>query len=73
MKRVEVTWVDSCSPERYWNWDVDGKADMITTVGYVARRDKKTISLVASIGRGGSKGGWMTIPRVAIKKIRKLK
>jgi hypothetical protein len=50
MKRVEVTWVDSCSPERYWNWDVDGKADLITTVGYIARRDKKTISLVASIG-----------------------
>lgn len=73
MKRVEVKWVDSCSPERYWNYEVDGKPDHIVTVGFLVKKHKKTLVICASSGSGGSKGGWMTIPRVAVKSVRKLK
>jgi hypothetical protein len=72
MKQVKVKWVDSCSPEKYWNWDVDGKADHIVTIGFLVRKTRKTIVICASLGES-SKGGFMTIPRCSIKSIKKLK
>lgn len=71
MKYVKVKWVDSCSPERYWNWDVDGKPDHIVSIGFLVRKTKHTIVICASTGES-SKGGWMTIPRCAIKSIKRL-
>lgn len=72
MKIVIVKWVDSCSPERYWNWEVDGKPDHIVTVGFVVKKTKKIVVICASYGSGGSKGGFMTIPRCSIKSMKRL-
>ena len=71
---IEVKWVDSCGPSHYWTFeeDIDRRADKITTIATVLFSDKKTLTLASSISRHAA-GGVMSIPRVAITSIRKVK
>jgi hypothetical protein len=76
MKIVEVQWVDAQSSDE-WQTVAHATADelpIITTVGYLLRHDKTTISVAMQLDTKNDKTSMvMTIPSSWIKKLRTLR
>lgn len=76
-KLYEIFWEDACSPAD-GGWlsmefleKLNGPAE-IKTSGYVVAESKKTVTLSGTLGESAFNGA-MTIPKVCITKVRKLK
>lgn len=67
---VSVEWNDACS---YGGWTKDISADPmpVKTVGFLIRRDKKTLTIAQSIGNAYAEQ--LVIPSAWISKVRRLK
>ena len=72
MKRVQVKWIDSAGPSRYWNPDIELHADPVVTVGFLHKRTKKELVIIQSQA-SESLGGFLVIPMSAVRRIKKLK
>lgn len=73
---VEVTWIDS-SFHRGWG-SLDEKSKGMTvakcrTVGYLLSRDRETLKIAQSLGDADSAADGIAIPRVAVKRVRRLR
>lgn len=71
---VEVQWHDAHSTNRWKSWtEADEQHDdpcLCVTVGFLVKKDKKNVSVAASIGPdAGTYGGIWTIPTPMVKKI----
>ena len=75
MKLVEVEWIDSVHGSGWENREVDDTPDMIIrTVGWIAQRTKRYLKIAASVnGANKQVCGVMSIPRVSIRRIRRIK
>lgn len=72
---VVVDWIDSCSSGRWNDISVYQQIDPLVckSTGWVVRSDKKVMTLVQSIGKNGTMADSITIPRVCIKRVRRLR
>jgi hypothetical protein len=74
MKIIEVHWVDSRAPFKVWNHknnDEEYQCSQITSVGFLARRTAKVLTLISSFDPvTDNYGGMLNIPTCAITKIR---
>jgi len=72
---VVVDWIDSVG-QGHWG-EYDEKTDMrCTSVGFLLKKDKTRIVLAMNKSHQGATPGYghyMTIPALAVKKIRKLR
>ena len=74
MKKLRlVEWVDSGSPYSGWGRHVPTKPIRCTSVGRLVHKNRKCVTLASSSNDEGQVGGVITIPRSAIKRIRKLR
>jgi hypothetical protein len=77
MDLVRITWIDSHSPNmNLWvpREDIDHELLEIDTVGFVLHECKKSVTLASQIalGNSASVAGVITVPKVCIKKRKKL-
>jgi hypothetical protein len=72
---VEVEWDDSAATNG-WQGDrvPDGTGITCRSVGYLVAGPKKAraLTICRDIGENDSTGGWMSIPKVAIRRIKRL-
>ena len=70
-RKITVWWVDSASPERYWNYPdgLETWPHRIVTCGYLLRENKRVVVVASSLGPHAV-GGALTIPKRAITKRR---
>jgi hypothetical protein len=73
MKRVQVKWIDACTPTTHWNPNIVLEPDHIVSVGFLKKKSKKCVVLIQSDAEGGSQGGFLVIPRGAVRSIKRLK
>jgi len=75
MKLVLVEWVDSAFAQGWMDKSVakTHKASNCTSIGILVHQDNDKITIVQSISDKDSVGDGITIPRVSIKRIRKLR
>lgn len=69
-RRIEVTWLDSCSPDGVHYWAAAGTLRteplVITTRGFLLKETKKAVVIAASVAEGGAPGGVLVIPKLSI-------
>lgn len=72
---VSVTWIDSVTPAGvYWHndRDVERHPGVIHTRGFLIEKSKDAVVIASSVGEDDlMSGGFITIPRVAIVKMRR--
>lgn len=77
LSMLEIEWVDSCSSKGWGSRDYhikDFAESHCRTVGYLIERSKTSMSLAQSISDDTKNlADVMSIPTVAIKKVRRLK
>jgi len=73
MKRIEVKWIDACTPTTHWNPGIVLAPDHIVSVGILKKKTKKCVVLIQSDAEGGSQGGFLVIPRHAVKSMKRLR
>ena len=73
MRRVQVKWIDACTPTTHWNPNIVLEPDHIVSVGFLKKKSKKCGVLIQSDAEGGSQGGFLVIPRGAVRSIKRLK
>lgn len=74
MKLVVVRWYDAMSDDSGWKKLAKVRAmrpPLVTSVGFIAKKTRKRLTLVASVVQGECDGD-VVIPRGMIKSIRKL-
>ena len=67
-----VTWIDSAVSHGWHPIECDGRASTITTVGWLAKQDKNTVTITSSISDHGRVVDPLTIPRVAVQRMYRL-
>lgn len=67
-----VTWIDSCSMQG-WQKDVDNSTSQIESVGWLVGQTSKVITLASSVSNQGSILDPITIPRVTITRMRRIR
>lgn len=76
MRIVEVTWEDASSTEGWMPPDeADGYHEreyICVTVGYLVKRDKRGVTLSATVNCTGARGGTWHIPAGMIRRVRSL-
>lgn len=73
MKMVRVTWVDAATVDQ---WQVLGSLSPIfsvTSVGYLLKKTKKRVVLVQSVSENDQQSAQLTLPRVAVRSIKRLR
>ena len=71
---IEIDWVDSYSLEGWMDEDVKQLDDhTCKTVGYVVVERKDWITTTASTSNGGNIHGCLSIPKVAVTKVKVLR
>lgn len=72
MKIVEVTWLDTCSRDRWSYPDEEASPQPVLchSVGYLCESNKHYVTINRSSGSNGSIDGQMTFPRACIKTIK---
>lgn len=79
-ERVEVEWVDAATTGgwREKRFYAAREPKLVRTMGYVARRDRKAVVLVQSMGKNedryeGDMSDSMVVPAECVRRIRRLK
>jgi hypothetical protein len=71
---VHVWWVDSCATIGWNNsGDIDHTEDNCESIGWLAGETKAVVTIAGHKSQQNNYNGIITIPKVAIKKIRKVK
>ena len=72
---VEVHWIDSCGHPG-WRGEDEPSGDQVSrcmSTGYLLVKSQTEITLAQSLGDNSSTASWITIPLVAVKRVRRLK
>ena len=71
-KKITVWWTDSCGLGRYWVHpdEIDHRPDRIVTRGFVVKDSKRSMTVASSMSHD-QVGGSITIPKFAIRKMKK--
>lgn len=72
VKPVLVEWIDSMG-KAGWVYEHEEADTRCTSVGHLVKSDKKSVILALNTAMVGSYGDLITIPRSAVRRIRKLK
>jgi hypothetical protein len=75
LKAISIDWIDSQTSYGWRQFDAreDGPPCKIKSIGWLVGETKDTVSISHACSQNGNFADFMTIPRVAIKKIKKVK
>lgn len=68
-----IKWIDSASCHGWHSDDsLDNEALIISSIGWVVKEDKNAVTITTSVAPAGSVSNPLTIPKCAIKSMKRL-